>query len=191
MMIENDGEKDAGNNLIWPSNITTDRFVMRLLTEQDVTERYAEWLRDMETSRYIISSAVKPNLEELRQYVLQRSNRQDVLFLGIFEKNTRQHIGNIKFEPIDTKLGYAIMGILIGESGWRGKGVAAEVLLGCAEWLRAHRNINQIVLGVSCANTAAITAYQKVGFVEETTQFVPNPSPETVTMVWRLDLLLP
>ena len=171
-----------------PTEILTDRFVLRPLKVGDVTDRYVGWLMDQPTSQYITAAASKPSLTDLRQYVLDRSARIDVIFLGIFEKNTLLHIGNIKFEPLSSELGYATMGILIGEPGWRGRGVAVEVLLGSVEWLRQYRSIRQIVLCVSRANTAAICAYKKVGFVEEATDFIPLLAPEAVTMVWHLNL---
>ena len=169
--------------IVCSAEIITNRFVLRPLGVDDVSDRYAGWLSDQATSQYITA---KLNLADLRQYVLERSDREDVLFLGVFEKKTGLHIGNIKYEPVNSELGYAIMGVLIGESDWRGKGVAAEVLLASAEWLRQYRNIRQIVLGVSRANTAAVLAYQKAGFVEELTKFIPNVSAENMTMVWHL-----
>lgn len=168
------------------TKIVTDRFVLRPLDVCDVTDRYAGWLGDQETNQYITTSTSKPDLRSLREYVLQRSNRADILFLGIFEKYSGLHIGNIKFEPVCPKLGYATMGILVGESDWRGKGVAAEVIKGSVEWLRKNRNIRKIVLGVKCANIAAIVAYKKVGFIEEDTEYIPPNYPEAITMVWYL-----
>lgn len=166
-----------------PVEIITYRFALKPLGVDDVSDRYAGWLSDQATSQYITA---RFNLADLRQYVLERSDREDVLFLGVFEKETGLHIGNIKYEPVNSELGYAIMGILIGEANWRGKGVAAEVLLASAEWLRQYRNVKQIVLSVSRANKAAILAYQKVGFVEESTGFIPSASEEGITMVWHL-----
>jgi len=169
-----------------PNRILTNRFVLRPLIVADVSDRYARWLSDQVTSQYIISAASILDLADLRRYVMKRSGREDVLFLGIFDKKSGLHIGNIKYEPVDSELGYAIMGILIGEPAWRGKGVAAEALCASAQWLRQHRNIKQIVLGVSRANTAAIQAYKKLGFVEESTEFVPLVSEENKSMVWHL-----
>ena len=94
--------------------------------------------------------------------------------------------GNIKYEPVHTELGYAIMGILLGDPDWRGKGVAVEVLAASADWLRKYYRIEQIILGVSRSHTAAISAYQKVGFIEESTPFIPNVLPENMTMVLHL-----
>jgi RimJ/RimL family protein N-acetyltransferase len=110
--------------------------------------------------------------------------------LGIFDKITNLHIGNIKYEPVNSKLRYAIMGILIGEAEWRGKGVASEVLLASAKWLWNNRNIQQIILGVSHSNLAAIRAYRKVGFVNQATEYIPTISRDNMTMVWILNSAL-
>lgn len=166
--------------------ILTNRFILRPLKVDDVSNRYVDWINDQVTSQYISAAASKPSLINLRQYVLDRTGREDVMFLGIFEKTSGLHIGNIKYEPVNSAFGYAIMGILIGNAGWRGKGVAAEVISASAEWLRQCRNIRQIILGVSRTNTAAIRAYKKIGFIEESTVFVPSVSQEGMTMVWHL-----
>jgi len=108
------------------------------------------------------------------------------IFLGIFEKKSGFHIGNVKYDPLNSGLRYAIIGMLIGEPSWRGKVVAAEVLLASGDWLRQYRNIRQVLLGVSCDNIAAIKAYNKVGFVEESTEFIPPPLNGNITMVWNL-----
>jgi ribosomal-protein-alanine N-acetyltransferase len=166
------------------TEIFTERFILRPLNVNDVGENYAGWLSDNKTSQYITA---KINLADLRQYVTKRSGREDILFLGIFLKESKLHIGNIKFEPVEFKLGYAIMGILIGESDWRGKGVAKEVIYASASWLHKNRNIKEIILGVNRSNNAAILAYQKIGFVEMTTKFIPFFSSENMTMVWHLN----
>lgn len=166
-----------------PTIIYTNRFALKPLRVDDVSPRYAGWLSDKATSQFITA---KLDLVGLRQYVLERSGREDIIFLGIFEKGTGLHIGNIKYEPINSEMGYAVMGILIGEEGWRGKGVAAEVISASAEWLRMHRNIRKIILGVDRANSAAVSAYQKLGFIEELSVFVPSASSEGKTMVWHL-----
>ncbi len=163
--------------------IATERFLLRTLTESAVTEKYLNWLGNADARKFITAAASINDLEDLRAYVRQRIGREDILFLGIFEKDTGLHIGNIKFEPVNPELGYAIMGMLIGDSDYRGKGVTAEVLRASARWLRQYRNIKQIALGVSKDNPAAIRAYEKVGFVISKTEFISNhPS----TMVWNL-----
>jgi ribosomal-protein-alanine N-acetyltransferase len=166
--------------------IETARFLMRELSEWDATQRYLDWFRDPETQTHIATAPDMAALEDLRRYIADRSARDDVLFLGVFDKSSGTHVGNVKYEPVDTKGGYAIMGILIGDPSYRGKGVAVEVLAASGRWLKAHRGIRQIALGVHRTNTSAIRAYEKVGYRIAPTPYIPITSTESVTMVWAL-----
>jgi ribosomal-protein-alanine N-acetyltransferase len=78
------------------------------------------------------------------------------------------------------------MGILIGNKEYRGKGVTPEVLNATANWLKQHKHIRQIVLGVAANNHAAIRAYEKVGFIISKTPFVSQPLNDCITMQWVL-----
>ena len=167
--------------------IDTERFLLRELEIKDVTERYLSWLHDTKAKQFITFAKKEKDLSDLKEYVQHRIGRDDILFLGIFEKATQLHIGNIKFEPVNSELGYAIMGMLIGDPDFRGKGVAAEVLRASAQWLQKNQQVSQIVLGVSLDNPEAIRAYEKVGFVKNATEFIPHVPHDTVSMVWKLD----
>jgi aryl-alcohol dehydrogenase-like predicted oxidoreductase/GNAT superfamily N-acetyltransferase len=114
--------------------------------------------------RYIRSAEEGYDLVSVRDYVAARSNREDVLFLGIFDVETQSHIGNVKFEPVDAVAKTATVGILIGDKSWRGRGIATEALEACARWLFENRGINQIILRVANTNVGAIRAYEKAGF---------------------------
>jgi ribosomal-protein-alanine N-acetyltransferase len=166
--------------------IETKRFVLRPLTIADATERYWRWLQDEAALKYIAAAATTRDLAELRGYIAERIGRDDVLFLGIFDRESGLHIGNIKYEPLDSVRGYAVMGILLGEPTYRGKGVTPEVLEATGWWLAEHRGIREIVLGVHRDNSAAIRAYQRVGFAIAETPHIPEPLAGTYTMVWQL-----
>jgi RimJ/RimL family protein N-acetyltransferase len=168
------------------TRIETERFVLRELTPADVSERYLSWFGNPEARSNISAAATTTKLDDLRAYIAERLDRPDVLFLGIFDKAAGAHIGNVKYEPVDSVKGYAIMGILVGDPDYRGRGVAPEVLAASGEWLRDHRDIREIALGVLKSNTAAIRAYEKVGYRVATTQHIPHVGAEAVTMVWPL-----
>ncbi len=172
--------------MIKPIEIATERFLLRTLSESDATERYLGWLDDQEARKYIVAAATIEKLADLRAYIRERTGRDEVVFLGIFNKGNGLHIGNIKYEPVDSVAGYAIMGVLIGDPVYRGKGVTAEVLAASANWLRQHRRIRQILLGVDKENKAAIRAYEKVGFVIADTPYIQRVSPGIETMIWQL-----
>jgi len=174
------------SNLASNLNILTNRFNLRQLNLSDVTQRYADWLNDPSTNHYI---STRLSLKELQNYVIERTNRDDVLFLGIFNKVDGVHIGNIKYEPVNTRQNYAVMGILIGDSAWRGKGVAGEVILASVDWLHKNKRINHIILGVNKDNSAAIRAYQKIGFIKKPSRYLSNLDNENTTMVLDLNLI--
>lgn len=166
--------------------IITERCHLRPLTVEDVTPGYLSWFRDPEVVRTIGAAAFTQSLDDLRAFIDARAGRADVLFLGIFASADGRHIGNIKYEPVDDRAGYAIMGILIGDPAWRGRGIAQEVLRASAEWLAAHRGIRQILLGVSTGNPAAVRAYEAVGFRAAGSPHLTMPTPDLQVMVWNL-----
>ena len=150
--------------------LETRRFRLRSLVEDDATPHYLAWLEDADAKRNIHYARQPHDLTDLRAYISARRRSQDAAFLGIFDKASGTHIGNIKFEPIHRSDGWAVMGILIGEFDWRGKGVAPEVLEASGRWLHDSLGIRQILLGVSRDNSAAIRAYEKAGFRRDETR---------------------
>ena len=103
-----------------------------------------------------------------------------------FGKDNNLHVGNIKYQPVNSQKGYAVMGVLIGDPAYRGLGVASETVKESAIWLKRHRDINQIVLGVDKKNEAAIRAYKKAGFQIASTPHIPMCADNVATMVWNI-----
>ena len=146
--------------------ISTKRFNLVPLTLDHVTEKYLSWLATTHSySRYIAGCDEEYTLDDLRQYVEQKSSRDDVIFLAI-ENKAGLHIGNVKYEPIDFVTHTAEMGILIGDHDWLGVGVAGEVIASSSRWLSAVKGIKRITLGVHPENERAYAAYKKLGFTE-------------------------
>lgn len=164
----------------------TPRFLLRELTVDDATPAYLSWFGNVAAAQYITSAAQMRELSALRDYISARIGREDVWFLGIFDRATGMHIGNIKYDPVDSTQGYAIMGVLIGDPASRGRGVTGEVLQATGAWLNTHRGIREIVLGVDTSNRAAVRAYEKVGFVLGATPHIPVKTDGVSTMIWTL-----
>ena len=144
--------------------INTKRFNLRQLNSVDVNEGYLDFMKDTQSQRFIVAAKTQQSLASIREYLEERRNRNDVLFLGIFLARDGRHIGNIKFEPLDSASGKATVGILIGDSLWQGHGVATEVLVGCTDWLHRHRSIYQVTAGIHRENIQSIRAFEKAGF---------------------------
>lgn len=167
--------------------IETPRFLLRPLETSDVGQAYLSWFKDPDVSRFIVAAAASPSREDLEGFIAARRNRDDVLFLGVFLGETGEHIGNIKFEPLDESAGHAILGILIGAPDWRGKGVAREVIEASGNWLARHRSLRRLYLGVDRRNHAAIHAYEKIGFRETGDDALLKSSAANLAMVLLLN----
>ena len=65
--------------------INTKRFQLKSLTTKNVTEKYLSWFNgSKEVVEYIAYAKTNVDINKLRQYVKEREDREDVLFLGIF-----------------------------------------------------------------------------------------------------------
>lgn len=168
------------------TEIKSERFVQRALTVEDATLDYLDWLDGSTIKKYITYASQKRSLEELKSYIAAKVACEDTLFMGIFLKEDGRHIGNIKYEPVDIKNSYAVMGIMIGDESWRGKGVAPEVIHASATWLNKEIGIRQIILGVDVRNQSAINSYKKLGFVIQKTPYIDINSDDHLSMVWNL-----
>lgn len=143
----------------------TPRFVVRTLKREDVSARYVGWFDDPVARRFISWRFHEDPYRELCEFVEHHDERDDSLLLGIFANET-QHVANLKYEPIDTQHRTAVLGVLVGETAWRGRGLFAEVFAVTAAFLRRSLDVGTVTLGVHRENSAAIAAYSGAGFVE-------------------------
>ena len=162
--------------------IKTNRFILRPININDANERYSEWLSNPKTSKFI---SVRPNLKELKDYVRKKIAKRDILFLAICTIEDKLHIGNIKYDPIDIKNKYALMGILIGDQSWWGKGAASEIITASAKYLKDKYFIDEIILGVKETNTSAIKAYKKIGFGFCSSKYIEQNKDSSLTMTLK------
>ena len=163
--------------------IESERFYLRELSPSDATIDYLNWIKESNYD-FIVSANKNFSIFLLKEYIQEKKSRESILFFGIFLKNSAKHIGNLKYENLNSFKGEASMGILIGEECWRGKGVAVEVIYASSKWLYHHLDIKKILLGVNIKNTKAIKVYKKIGFVVVN----KNISPEgfIFNMEWEI-----
>ena len=98
------------------------------LSTKHVTQEYLSWFQD-KTIMEITASYSPQDIEKLKKYVFEKTNKEDCLFLGIFDKESNLHLGNIKYEPIDLVRSECVMGILIGENNFRGRAWLVKLCL--------------------------------------------------------------
>lgn len=144
--------------------LVTERFDLRILRPGDASSRYLSWFTEKDVLKHIYAAKSEQTIESLNQFIAEKYESSNCLFFGIFTKKSNLHIGNVKFEPIDSNANSSVMGIMLGDTDWRGKGVAGEVIQACYNYLKDEFDLQSMQLGVEVDNHAAIRAYEKLGF---------------------------
>lgn len=140
------------------------RITLRIMEERDATPRYAGWLNDPEVNRYLATKSA--TIEELQKYIEAKDTQSDALFFGVFLKPESLHIGTVKLEPLELAHRRVTISVMIGDKDRWGKGYAAEAMLLLINWCFDELGCDEMILGVSEKNTAAIRAYEKMRFTE-------------------------
>lgn len=140
------------------------RIYLRTLTIEDATEEYCSWINNPDINKFLESK--KTSLDELKEYVTAQNNDPNCIFLGIFLNNNDQHIGNLKLEPINYKEKNAVIGFLIGNKNYWGKGYGTESYDTLIRYVFKNLDIEEIIMGAYDDNEASLKVANKIGFKE-------------------------
>ena len=153
------------SNLIFlEGNIVT---LCPLTSESDYTN-YLKWLNNQDTTQYLEVGNSVSTKKNVQEYVEKYNNSKNLL-LGIFLKNTGEHVGNITLHMIDGQNRSAETGILVGEESARGCGCATEAIKLILGHAFMRLNLNRISAGMVGENVASKRLFEKVGFTLEGT----------------------
>lgn len=145
--------------------IKTSRFNLRQISvELDDFSNYFSWMTDKDSNVFILGVSPSISIEYLKNYVREKNEMGNALLLGIYSNTSGNHIGNIKFEPINRLKSESWLGILIGDKSYRNRGVGFEVLTAGIKYLNDNQLISTFHLGVDVDNKPAISLYEKLGF---------------------------
>lgn len=173
------GFSREGSILLLTNPLSTDRILIRNISEIDDLTSYLSWMNSPSTFPYIQGAKEDFSRTELTAYINKVNESSDTLQLGIFRKDVGQHIGNIKFHHMDFTNKSSWVGFLIGEITMQNKGIAKEAFQVVNGYLYKEFGIDQFFLGVDPRHEQAIAAYRKMGFVET------RKHHESITMLWK------
>ena len=139
---------------------------LRALSEEDAETSY-RWRNDPEIWIYTGSRpdrVITPEIERewARMAVRQEQSRRFAICL----KDSQEYVGNAQLTNIGS--GTAELHIFIGEKKYWGNGIATKATKRLIIYARDTLKLNNIHLEVNRANTAAIRAYEKNGFLIDT-----------------------
>ena len=135
----------------------------RTASDEEV-QKFTEWMNDFQVTDYIASSSSLISAPSEREWLESSAkNFKDRLF-NIVALNDDCLLGSISLDQIDSIHRSATLGIFIGDSNYRGKGIGTEAVNLILEYGFRYLNLHSIQLEVLSANKRAIKCYEKCGF---------------------------
>jgi RimJ/RimL family protein N-acetyltransferase len=150
-----------------PIRIESKRLTLRELDVEDVSSRYKEWLDDPEVHQFLGTRFEAQTIECITEFVGLQRNRCDSFLLGIFIKDTKGHIGNIKLGPINKNHRSSHISYFIGEKTSWGLGYATEAVSCLTSWGFDVLNLERIEAGCHERNFGSLRVLLNCGYEVE------------------------
>ena len=147
-----------------PPFLVGDRVYLREVRVEDVNDNYYRWMNDLEVTQFLESRFYPSSVQSLQEYVKNKTNARDTVFLAIILKGANRHIGNIKLGPINWIHRLADVGILVGEKQYWGKGYGTEALSLLTRYAFKSINLHKLTAGCYAPNKASTAIFLKNGF---------------------------
>lgn len=139
------------------------KMYLRILTKEDINERYLAWLNDRECTRYMRHRVFPTSVEALEQFVASRTWPND-LTLAIVDKKTHKHIGNIGLSSIDWVNRKAELGMLMGDKSFLNRGYMSEAFALVTEHAFETMNLHKLYAGTETDNNPSVALFKKMGW---------------------------
>lgn len=145
----------------------SERFYLRDLTVDDITDEYLGWFQDEKVTSFL--EAKNLTKEEVIKYISHGVYTGTYFMYAICDLINDKHIGNVKVGPIDLKHNISDLVVVIGNTKYWGNGVGTEVIkLGNKLAFEKHK-IRKLSGGMYSDNIGSIKAYTKAGWIIEAT----------------------
>jgi [ribosomal protein S5]-alanine N-acetyltransferase len=147
--------------------LESERFYYTELCEDDVTEKYVEWMNDIDVSRFLESDVEQYTLSIIKNYVREIKNKANVYLFGIYDKNKNEHIGNVKINCSSEYHKRGDIGIIVGDKNYWGQGVATESVRTITAFGFREMGLYRITAGCNSVNVGSIKVFEKAGYSVE------------------------
>jgi RimJ/RimL family protein N-acetyltransferase len=128
---------------------------------------YVRWVNDPETTRFMWIGHSQLGESDIREYIESFQDKDDRVLYGIMTRDDGRHVGNITLQSIDRNNSCADIGIMIGATDVRGRGVGTEAIGLVADYALAELGLHRVYAGYVDDNLSSAGAFRKNGFVVE------------------------
>ena len=139
---------------------------LRPLEMADVDGGYLSWVNNAELGRFMSSMVFPSSRRRLEKYVAAQLDDPSIVFFAVCDKQTDEHVGNIKLGPINWPSRKAEYGRLFGPAA-RGKGFGSEAVRLVLRYAFEVLGLNKVTAGCISTNKGAIRSNEKGGLKVE------------------------
>ncbi len=147
--------------------IMGEKLFLRALEKSDINDNYLMWINDPEVTKYMVTGSFPSNMEMLEEYYINMTKSTNHVILAIVDIETVKHVGNITLNNINWITRKAILGLMIGEKQFWGKGYGSEATNLVVRYAFDQLNLRRLWLGCYANHKSAIRVYEKAGFIIE------------------------
>ena len=134
--------------------------------QMEDVEKWEAWFNDLEVSLPLGDEAYIPMSDEKMAEELRAALLHHAHIFSIIHKRTGELIGRCVLFQVDMVNQTAMLGMVIGEKGYWGKGYGREALRLLLDYGFNLLNLNNIMVGVFSFNHRAVRSYRALGFQE-------------------------
>jgi len=146
--------------------LETGRLVIRPVQGEDVTPEYVAALNDEDVVRYTEVRHQRWDREKTVAYIQSAQRPDRSLLLGMFQRDTQRHIGNLllHLQPIHRRIELSFM--LWDKRCWNA-GYATEAVQAVADACFRELGAHKLTAGYYASHQASARVLTKVGFMIE------------------------
>jgi RimJ/RimL family protein N-acetyltransferase len=145
--------KKAGKKQV---RLETARFVVRNARLEDASEQWGQWMADAEASAMLNAPAKAMSTTEVEAYIKMFDQRTHLL-LSIVEKASEKVLGCFRID-IDQKLGRFLVNMIVGEPGYRHKGIMNELTVPFRDYFFDTLGL-KVMLGMVLSHNEPVIRY--------------------------------
>ena len=143
--------------------IEGDKVYLRELESDNIDPLYFQWINDKKITRFMASRNQTYSMNDLREYVKSMNDSDSNFLFGIYLKENKKYIGNIKIGNIDS-LKNADIGMMIGDSSVWGKGYATDAISCIVNFSFNILSLKKLVADMLKINYGSYKSFKNNGF---------------------------
>lgn len=125
---------------------------------------FLKWFNDPEVTEFLDLEPPMGMEQEEAWFDSLSKSEEDIFSIDTLDGKL---IGNVGLVNTDWVARKVLIGIVIGEKEYWGKGYGTDAMLTLLRYLFEELNMNRVFLGTDWANKRAISCYENCGFVIE------------------------